>query len=48
MIWTLHKISYGSLSPYLGFIAQDINIKEFHLILPLLFLSIYYGIFPST
>jgi proton-translocating NADH-quinone oxidoreductase chain M len=46
LIWTYHKIAYGSLSNYLYSIYQDITIKEFHLFLPLFFLTLFYGIFP--
>jgi proton-translocating NADH-quinone oxidoreductase chain M len=34
LIWTYHKISYGSLSVHLGILAQDITLREFHLIAP--------------
>jgi proton-translocating NADH-quinone oxidoreductase chain M len=46
-IWTFHKISFGALSPHITTIYQDLNLKEFHLLFPLLFLTIFYGIFPS-
>ena len=34
-LWTYQKIAYGKLSNYLPIIYQDLNIKEFNLILPL-------------
>lgn len=43
----LHRISYGSLSPYQAVKFSDLNIKEFHLFLPLLFLGIFLGIYPQ-
>ena len=47
LIWHLHKISYGTLSNYFVNIYSDITIKEFHLLLPLLLLTIYLGINPN-
>lgn len=46
-IWTSQRISFGSLSNYLPTLYQDINIKEFHQLFPLLFLTIFFGINPS-
>ena len=46
LIWTYHKISYGSLSLYFSSLAPDLTIKEFHLFLPLMTLTIIYGIWP--
>lgn len=46
-IWTFQRISFGSISNYLPQAYQDTNIKEFHLLLPLLLLTIIFGIFPS-
>ena len=48
IIWTFHKISYGSISNYYGFLTQDLTIKEFHILLPLIALTIYYGIYPDN
>jgi proton-translocating NADH-quinone oxidoreductase chain M len=45
-IWTFHKISYGDLSNYLGVLYQDKTLLEFHLLFPLLFLTILLGIQP--
>ena len=46
-IFTFNKISFGSLSPYLPTLYQDVNIKEFHELFPLLFLTILFGINPG-
>lgn len=46
-MWTFQRISYGTISNYFPQLYQDINIKEFHLLLPLGLLTIYFGIFPS-
>lgn len=45
-IWTFQRISFGSFSNYFISAIQDTNIKEFHLLFPLLFLTIFFGIFP--
>lgn len=45
-IWTFQRISFGTFSNYLPIILQDLNIKEFNLIMPLLFLTLFFGIFP--
>ena len=46
-IWTFQRISFGTISNYLPVMYQDINIKEIHQLLPLLILTIYYGINPN-
>lgn len=46
-IWSFQRISFGSISNYLPVLYQDINIKEFNLLFPLLFLTILFGIFPN-
>ena len=46
-IWLYNRISFGTYSQYLNF-TKDINRREFHLILPLLFLTILVGILPNT
>lgn len=46
-MWTLQRISYGKISNYLPKIIQDTNIKEINKIIPLLLLTIIFGIFPS-
>lgn len=46
-LWFFHKVSYGSFTNYLPTIYQDITAKELHLILPLLFFTFLFGIYPS-
>lgn len=46
-LWTFHKIAYGQYTNYLPISFNDITRKEFHLLLPLLFWTIYLGINPS-
>ena len=41
------KISYGKVSNYLPIIYQDLNIKEFHILLPLIFFTLLLGIYPQ-
>lgn len=48
IIWTFQKMSFGSLSPYISTIYSDLSIKEFHLLFPLLILTIFFGLFPSS
>lgn len=45
----LQKISFGSFSPYLLLSSSplDLNLKEFHLLFPLLFLTFFFGLFPN-
>ena len=46
----LQKISFGSFSPYIILSSSsplDLNLKEFHLLFPLLFLTLFFGIFPN-
>lgn len=43
----LHKISYGSISPYQSYIFSDITRKEFHILLPLIISSLALGIAPD-
>ena len=45
-VWTFQRISFGSFSNYLLVAIQDTNIKEFHILFPLLFLTLLFGIFP--
>lgn len=45
--WTFQRISFGTLSLYLPLLYQDLNIKEFHLLFPLLFLTFLFGILPN-
>ena len=46
-LWFFHKISYGSLSPHLTSIYSDIILKEFHILLPLLILTLFLGFYPN-
>lgn len=46
-VWTLQRISFGSISYYLPLLYQDINIKEFNLLIPLISLTILLGIKPA-
>ncbi len=46
-IWMYNRVSYGSFSPYLKPMF-DINRREFHLLLPLLILTLVLGIYPNT
>ena len=45
-ILTFQKISFGGISNYFPLLFQDLNLKEFHLCLPLISLTIILGIFP--
>ena len=47
IVWMLHRMSYGAVSKYFGQAYPDITIKEFHLLFPLLFLIVYFGLFPG-
>lgn len=46
-IWLYNRISFGSQSPFLS-ITQDLNKREFFLLLPLLILTFLLGIFPNV
>lgn len=46
-IYAFHKISFGLLSPYLSTLFQDLSIKEFHTLFPLIFFIFYLGLFPN-
>lgn len=46
-IWTFQRLGFGSFSNYLPTLYQDINIKEFHLVFPLLAFSTFLGIYPK-
>ena len=45
-IWLYNRITFGSYSQYLNY-TKDINRREFHLILPLLILTLLIGIMPN-
>lgn len=44
----LQRISFGSFTPYiLNTYNQDLTLKEIHLLIPLFFLTLLFGIFPN-
>jgi len=45
-IWLFNRIIFGSISPFLGFL-EDMNRREFMLLLPFLVLTLVFGIFPN-
>lgn len=45
-VWMYNRISYGKFSQYLKPML-DINRREFNLLLPLLILTVLFGIFPD-
>lgn len=47
-LWQYNRISFGSLSNHILVIYQDLSVKEFNLVLPLLIGSIYLGLCPSV
>ncbi|KAJ3131599.1 hypothetical protein HK101_004699, partial [Irineochytrium annulatum] len=47
MMAILHRISYGSLSPYLSVMLSDLTTKELHVFFPLILFTIYLGILPQ-
>jgi len=47
MLNLLHRISYGSFTPYLPVVTSDITRKEFHIFLPLVFFIILFGVYPQ-
>lgn len=46
-IWLYNRIAFGQFSPYLRVIT-DINRREYMVLLPLLILSVFFGIFPNV
>ncbi len=46
-VWTFQRVSFGSISNYLPQLFQDTNIKEFHILFPLFFLTVLFGVIPS-
>jgi len=46
-LWFFHKVSYGSFTNYLPTIYQDITAKELNLLLPLLFFTFLFGLYPQ-
>lgn len=45
--WFFHRISYGSISNHQTLIWSDCSKKEYHLLFPLIFLTLILGIYPS-
>lgn len=45
-IWMYNRVSYGQFSPYLT-PSTDLNRRELALLLPLLFATVIFGIFPN-
>jgi len=45
-IWLYNRITFGTYSQYLGY-TTDVNRREFHVILPLLILTLLFGIMPN-
>ena len=45
-LWFYHKMIYGSLSSYIA-PSLDLSIKEFNILLPLIFFSFFLGIYPN-
>jgi len=45
-IWIFNRIAFGHLSPFITPIG-DLSRREFWLLLPLLFLTVFFGIFPN-
>ena len=45
-IWLYNRITFGAYSQYLNY-TKDINRREFHAILPLLVLTVLFGIMPN-
>lgn len=46
-LWFFHKISYGTQSPHQTQLMSDITKKEFNILLPLGFFTIYFGQNPN-
>jgi NADH-ubiquinone oxidoreductase chain 4 len=51
-IWLYNRLTFGTWSPYLNYsgtkMSIDITRREYILLLPLLFLSILFGIYPNV
>ena len=43
----LHRVSYGRLSSYISAIYSDITLKENHMLQPLIFFVILFGVIPA-
>ena len=45
-LFLFNRISFASLSPYLS-LSSDLSKKEFYVLLPLLFFTLFLGLFPN-
>ncbi len=46
-LWFYHKISYGTQSSHIVKFSSDLTLKELHTLLPLLFFTLFLGIYPN-
>lgn len=46
-LWFFHKVSYGTFTNYLPTLYQDLTSKEFNMLLPLLFFTFLFGLYPQ-
>lgn len=46
-LWILHKICYGNFSNYIPKLYNDLTVKEFNLLFPLILYFIFFGFFPN-
>lgn len=46
-LWFFHKIVYGKFSPSLIILFSDISFKEFIILSPLVFFTLFLGLFPN-
>jgi proton-translocating NADH-quinone oxidoreductase chain M len=45
-LWLHNRMVFGVLSPHLFLVFQDITLKEFHVVLPLIIGTLFLGLFP--
>jgi NADH:ubiquinone oxidoreductase subunit 4 (subunit M) len=46
-LWLYNKIAFGNLKIQYISAFSDMNFREFHVLLPLLFLTVFLGIYPN-
>jgi NADH:ubiquinone oxidoreductase subunit 4 (subunit M) len=46
-LWLFNRISYGNIKMHNLDAFSDVSYREFMILLPLLFLTIYLGLFPN-
>lgn len=46
-LWFFHKIVYGKISPHFITIFSDLSFKEFIILSPLLFFTLFLGLYPN-